>query len=155
PGVPHEEQRKTAADRKKHGPSDLHYRAMPIRYWDAWIPIAALHLVAHTEEGRARRDLTPAEDPRHREPAFDVTRDGRLAVLSVEREGRDRLVDRALRVIALDGGGVRTLGESERTSLFAPRFSPDGRFLACTRHVRSTERYGPLELWVFDVATGA
>ena len=50
PGVPHDEQRKTAADRKKHGPSALHYRAMPVRYWDAWIPAAAPHLVAYTEE---------------------------------------------------------------------------------------------------------
>ena len=88
PGVPHDEQRKTAADRKKHGPSDLHYRAMPVRYWDAWIPAAAPHLVAYTEEGRERRDLTPDADREHREPDFDVSRDGRLAVISRRARGQ-------------------------------------------------------------------
>ncbi len=154
PGVSPGEQRKTAADRKKHGPSDLHYRQMPVRYWDAWVPAAAPHLVAYTEDGRERRDLTPDADREHREPAFDVSRDGRVAVLSVAREGADRVQDRALRLIALDGSGARTLGESPRTVLHTPRISPDGRWIACVRHERSHERHGALEVWLFDTASG-
>ena len=150
PGVSPDEQRKTAADRKKHGPSDLHYRQMPVRYWDAWVPAAAPHLVAYTEDGRERRDLTPDADREHREPAFDVSRDGRVAVLSAAREGADRVQDRALRLIALDGSGARTLGESPRTVLHTPRISPDGRWIACVRHERSHERHGALEVWLFD-----
>ena len=153
-GVPHDEQRKTAADRKKHGPSDLHYRQMPVRYWDAWIPAAAPHLVAYTEDGRERRDLTPDADREHREPGFDVAPDGRSAVVTTARVGEHRLEDSALRLIALDGSGARTLGDAARTMLGAPRFSPDGRRLACVRRLRSVERYGALELWLFDVATG-
>lgn len=154
PDVPADAQRKTAADRKKHGPSDLHYRTMPVRFWDAWIPAAAPHVVGYTEEGRARRDLTPAADREHREAALDVSPDGRHAVVSLARPGADRVQDRALLLVALDGSGARALGESPRTALQTPRFSPDGRAIACVRHVRSDERYGAFDVWLFDTATG-
>ena len=153
-GVPAEEQRKTAADRKKHGPSDLHYREMPVRFWDAWIPAAALHVVAYTEEGRERRDLTPDADRKHREPELDVSRDGRHVLLSFGRTGPDRVEDRALRLVALDGTAVRTFGGDPRTVLHGPRFSPDGRRFACVRGTRSEERFAPQVVWLYDVASG-
>jgi dipeptidyl aminopeptidase/acylaminoacyl peptidase len=154
PGVSHEEQRKTATDRKKHGPSGLHYTAMPVRRWDQWIGPAAPHLVAYTEEGRERRDWTPDADREHREPDFDVAPDGRFAVISVAREGADRVEDRALQLIALDTGATQTLGAAPRTAMAQPRISPDGARLACVRQTRTEARLGPQVIWVFDVASG-
>ena len=80
--------------------------------------------------------------------------DGRFAAITSARDGELRLQDRALRLIALDGSGARTLGEFPAATLAAPRFSPDGRRLACMRQVRSVERFGAVELWLFDVASG-
>lgn len=154
PGVSLAEQRKTAADRKKHGPSGLHYKEMPVRFWDHWIGEAAPHLVAYTEEGQERRDWTPDADREHREAGFDVSPDGRFAAISLAREGEDRLENRALQVIALDTGAARTLGAAPRTVSEQPRFSPDGGRLACVRNTRSHERVGVREIWIFDVASG-
>ena len=45
PGVDHEAQRAHDTDRSKHGPSALHYREMPVRVWDHWVPAAHTHLL--------------------------------------------------------------------------------------------------------------
>jgi dipeptidyl aminopeptidase/acylaminoacyl peptidase len=154
PGVEFDAQRKEAATRKKHGPSALRFETMPVRFWDHWVGEAAPHLVAYTGEGRDRRDLTPGADREHREAEFDVSRDGRLAAITLARPGADRVMDHPLRVIDLESGASRTLGEHPTTSLHRPAFSPDGTRIACSRHVRERTRYGPVELFVFEVASG-
>jgi dipeptidyl aminopeptidase/acylaminoacyl peptidase len=154
PGVPHEEQRGTSADRKKHGPSALRFRTMPVRFWDHWIGDAAPHLIAYGPDGSARRDLTPGADREHREADLDVSPDGRLAAVTLARPGSDRIDDRSLLVIDLESGESREIGSRPRTALREPRFSPEGGRLACTRHERRPDRYGPIEVWLFDLGSG-
>jgi dipeptidyl aminopeptidase/acylaminoacyl peptidase len=153
-GVTAEEQRKTAADRKKHGPSGLRYREMPVRYWDHWIGEAAPHLVTYTEDGRERRDWTPDADREHREPDFDVSADGRFVVCAEARTGEDRVGERILRVTPFDGGEARAIGVAPLTSSWGPRISPDGARVACVRQTRSTQSLGANEVWLHDLATG-
>ena len=58
PDVPHAEQRARAKKLAERGPSGLHYRSMPVRFWDQWLGLAAPHAIAYDLSG-ARRDLTP------------------------------------------------------------------------------------------------
>jgi dipeptidyl aminopeptidase/acylaminoacyl peptidase len=155
PDVPHAEQRKAAAERKKNGPSALHYAAMPVRHWDHWIGPAAPHLLACDERGGGRRDLTPAADREHREAEFDLARDGRRAAITSAQLGEDRLHDRSLLLIDLESGATRSLGAASRVSLGQPRFSPDGEQLACVRVLRSRDHYMLSEIYLYDLASGA
>ena len=150
PGVPHEEQREAAADRKEHGPSALHYSRTPARFWDHWVPEAAPHLIVTDADGAGRRDLTPDADNEHREASFDVSRDGGRAVITRRQLAPDRMHDQALLAIDLESGERRLLGLSPRTELSQPRIAPDGRRIACTRYVRSRHGFGRPELWLFD-----
>jgi dipeptidyl aminopeptidase/acylaminoacyl peptidase len=158
PGVAHDEQRKTATERAKHGPTGLHYTRMPVRLWDHWIPEAAPHVVAYDGEGGGRRDLTPDADREHREHWFDVqwdvSPDGSRVVVTRARVGADRIDDHALRVIDAATGASRVIGDAASQQLTSPRFSPDGARIAVQRHVRSRERAGSDRLWVYDVRTG-
>ncbi len=155
PGVAHDAQRKTAAERKKLGPSARLYKAMPVRFWDAWVPEAAPHLVAYDERGGGRRDLTPAADRELRNAGWDVAADGSAVVASANRMGTDRIDDSALLLIDVATGDQRRLAEAPRTAHERPRFSPDGRRVACDRHRRRDRALGASELCVFDVASGA
>ncbi len=150
-GVAHDEQRQSAADRKQHGPSALHYSHTPTRFWDHWVPEAAPHLIAYGAEGADRRDLTPSASDEHREAAFDVSADGRYAVITRRRLAPDRMHDQALLLVDLDSGEHQLLGLSPRTELSQPHFSPEGGRIACTRYVRSRHGFGRPELWLFDV----
>lgn len=154
PGVTPEEQRKNAADRKKHGPSGMRWRAMPVRFWDHWLGEAAPHLVTYTEDGRERRDWTPNADREYREADFDVSPDGRFAVSAEARIGDDRVDERTLRVISFETGETRVLGAAPLTSSANPRISPDGARVACVRVTRSRESLGAHEIWLFDLASG-
>jgi dipeptidyl aminopeptidase/acylaminoacyl peptidase len=154
PGVPHDAQRKTAAERKKLGPSARLYRSMPVRFWDHWLPEAAPHLVAFDERGGGRRDLTPAADRELRGAQWDVSPDGAQVVATRMRPGPDRIEDADLWLIPVDGGAERILGEAPRTTHERPRFSPDGRAVACDRHARLVGALGRPEPYVYDLASG-
>jgi dipeptidyl aminopeptidase/acylaminoacyl peptidase len=153
-GVPHEEQRKHAADRKKNGPSALRFTRMPVRYWDHWLGPTAPHLIAYDERGEGRRDLTPEADREHREPEWDLSRDGRWAVITTASLAADRMEDLSLLLIDLETDERRLLHAEPLTRLFHPLFSPDGRRIACVRSPRPPEALGKPELRVFDLAGG-
>jgi dipeptidyl aminopeptidase/acylaminoacyl peptidase len=154
PGVSDAEQRKVAADRKKHGPSALRFRSMPARFWDHWIGDPAPHLIAFDGMGRERRHLTPAADREHREADFDVAPDGRSVVITCARPGPDRIDDRGLLLIDLESGERRELPGPPCTAVRQPRFSPDGSRIACVRHQRSPDSYGPTEAFLFELPGG-
>lgn len=149
PGVAHDRQREVAADRKKHGPTALHYARAPVRFWDHWLPEACPHLIAFDAGGGDRRDLTPGALREHRDAHFDLSPDGARVVVTHRRPGEDRLDDRGLLVIDAATRAERLIAQP-RTELEAPRFAPDGQRIACQRRVRSHERFGRVELWVFD-----
>ncbi len=154
PGVPHDEQRKTAAERKKHGPSALRFARMPVRFWDHWIGEAAPHVVVYDGEGGGRRDLTPQADREHREADFDVSPDGRRVVVTSTHPGLRRVEARALRVLDVGGGGALEIGADPALVLRQPRFAPDGARIACVGHVLRVDAYGPVEVRVYDATSG-
>jgi dipeptidyl aminopeptidase/acylaminoacyl peptidase len=158
PGVAHDEQRKTALDRAKHGPSALRYTRAPVRMWDHWIAEAAPHLIAYDETGGGRRDLTPDADREHREHWFevqwDISPDGTHVVVTHAEVGADRLDDMALRLIETATGASSVFGGEPSLQLAAPVFSPDGKRIACQHHIRSKQSAGTDEVWIYDVATG-
>ncbi len=155
PGIEHDKQREHAADRRKNGPSGILYTRTPIRFWDYWLPEAQVHLIAYREDGSERRDLTPDAVRDHWSADWDVSADGTQAVITRGVVGVDRMEDDDLVVIDIDGGGQRILGTASLTSLGSPRFSPDGRRIACIHRRRGPERVGKVDLMVLELASGA
>ena len=165
PGVAADTQRDAASERKKLGPSALHYTRMPVRFWDHWLPDGVRDPVPHfllfDSNGGSRRDLTPQATREHQimdGAGFDIAGDGARALVITARPGADRIDDTALLVFELDSEASTVnqsvLGLEERTTIDQPMFSPDGSRIACVRQRRSTERAGKLNLLVFDVASG-
>ncbi|MGE5666474.1 MAG: hypothetical protein ACM3ZD_07565, partial [Betaproteobacteria bacterium] len=141
-GVPHEEQRKTAAERGKKGTSVRRYTTQPVRHWDHWLheneQFAFTHLIACDAEGAARRDLTPeARRELSIEPSLEVSADGRREVTSWERPGADREIDGLLAVFDLEAGTRTLLDPGTNSSFEQPRFSPDGARLVAVHSTRS------------------
>lgn len=165
PGVAHEKQRETQAERGKKGPSATRYTKQLVRYWDHWLSDERkgphTHLVICDEAG-TRRDLTPdAVRELGVEPGFDLSADGTRAVCTWTTVGSDRIEDVALRVFELgadlgaEPAAPRLLGSEARVALETPRFSPDGSRIAAVRSAR-VERLAPIpRLAVFDVRSGA
>ncbi|MFM2446673.1 MAG: hypothetical protein RI936_1120 [Pseudomonadota bacterium] len=159
-GVAHEEQRKTAAERAKKGPSVRRYTTQPVRHWDHWLheneQFAFTHLIACDAEGAARTDLTPeARRELGIEPSLEVSADGRRAVTSWERPGADREADGLLAVFDL-GSGARTLLDPGVNSSFEqPRFSPDGARLVAVHSTRSPHTVVHPRVVQVDAASGA
>ena len=158
-GIPHNRQRDHEADLRKRGPSGLHYTTLPVRHWDYWLPQAAPHLVACSHGGSERTDLTPEANREHREVEFDVqwdvARDGSKAVIATSRQSPARFPDTALRIIDIASGEYTDMGVVANTTHMAPRFSPDGRNLACVRLERCKGHADRSTLWCFDVAKSA
>ncbi len=154
PGIAEEDQRTHDEEVRKRGPSGLHYREMPVRHWDYWLPVAGPHLVVYDADTNERRDLTPNARHEHREFEFgvewDVDPDGRRAVILTGRPGKIRIREAGLRVIDVGSGESFDLGVVGNTEHRTPRFSPDGDKIACVRGVREPRRAERVSLWLFD-----
>ncbi len=148
PGVPEESQREAMKERRKHGPTALHYRDMPVRFWDHWLPEAAPHFVLW--EGAARRDLTPEADRAYRTTTWDLSPDGRFLVASRRTEGPDRVPDAALTRIDLDTGAARDLLGGPRISAWNPKVAPGSDRIALHWDRREEGRWHPTRIAVVD-----
>jgi dipeptidyl aminopeptidase/acylaminoacyl peptidase len=163
-GVPHAQQRETAAQRRKHGPGARHFQRQPVRHWDRWLDdgeqAEATHLIAYEAPpggpAAGRVDLT-AEARREFaiEPDFDVSPDGGLVAITRASPGADRCDDSDVLLIDLAGGPARSVGADAATTCQWPRFSPDGRRIAVVRSHRSAQQAPLPTLTLFDVADGA
>ncbi|MCB9737389.1 MAG: S9 family peptidase [Deltaproteobacteria bacterium] len=152
PGVPHEEQR-AAAKAKKKETSLRHYHAMPVRFWDHWLPEAEIHAVAYV--AGARVDLTPDAGHALREAEWDLSADGAVvAVAWAVPNPADRIDDRPLALIDVAGGARRLLGAEPGNVHGQPRFSPDGRLVVASRYTRTPERYGSRSIVRYGVGSG-
>lgn len=134
-GVAHEDQRKTAAERTKKGPSVRRYTEQPVRHWDHWLhendAHAFTHLIACDAEGGGRTDLTPgARRELAIEPAFDVKPDGCEVALTWQSLGADRELDTALAIIDAASGALRLVAPGAAGNLESPRYAPDGQLYA-------------------------
>jgi dipeptidyl aminopeptidase/acylaminoacyl peptidase len=159
-GVPHEEQRELAQKRSKNGPSARRFTEQPVRHWDEWLhenpDRANTHLVAYDASGKSRIDLTPkAKREFAISPEFDISADGKWAVVTRQTIGRDRELDTTLLVIELESGVGRVFGAAENVNLEGPSFSPDGKTIAAIRSIRSTIAVGRPLATLFDVETGS
>ena len=133
PGVAHEAQRSTAEDRKKHGPSALHYTGpRRARYWDHWIGEAEPHLVAF-DPGGARTDLTPTPGGAYREVGLDLSEDGATLVATHRQPSDLRLEEVRLQAFDLATGRPRWIVDEPRLLLGMPRIAPDGSRVAFVR----------------------
>ena len=155
PGVAQDKQREVAADRAKNGPSALHYRAMPVRYWDHWHGEASPHVIVYTSEGKVRRDLTPDADREHRETWFALTPDGAQVAVASLSIGDDRIPDIALHLLDTRSGERRVLLAEPKRGVAPGVFSADGRRLAVTIEHRDAVTGPSQQLCVIDVASGA
>jgi len=158
-GVPHEQQREAASDRRKHGPSARRFSAQPVRHWDEWLhendDLPCTHLIACDGAGQQRVDLTPqARREFAIEPALDVSDDGRRVAALRRTPGKDRELDDAILLIDLESRGERLLGEADGVLYEGIAISPDGRLVATTRAVRSPSRAVRPVLTLLDAASG-
>lgn len=154
-GVPFEKQHAHYKDRKKHGPSALHYHSMPVRFWDHWLQEPGSHVIGYNEEGEERRDLTPEAELEHREASFDVSPDGSLVAVTLKSSLReDFLPDQSLLLIDVQSGGQREVGATAKVVLSEPSFSTSGNKLACLCGKRTAEPSYEQSLWVLDVLSG-
>jgi dipeptidyl aminopeptidase/acylaminoacyl peptidase len=152
PGVAHEAQRESANRHKKHGPSALHYKTMPVRFWDHWLQNARTHLVVIDSNGR--RDLTPNADRELHEVSFDIAADGQLAVATWASLGPDRVHDVGLMLFDLAKGSERLISPEPLTALSHPLFNPDASIIACQIEIRPERTCHSGSLRLIDVASG-
>lgn len=147
-------------DRKKHGPSVLHYKAMPVRYWDHWLGPARPTLLAYdlvADPGcRDPKDLVPhgqetgSEGLGPFEVEWDLSADGRMVVVAwTTMNPTDRVHDKALALIDTRSAERRLVGRADRVVNTAPRWLGDGRVVA-GRYRRKDDGYGARTLWAYD-----
>ena len=159
PGVEPERQRETAKERAKKGPSARRFRQQPVRHWDHWLhdnaDLADTHLIAYSEDGRGRTDLTPGARREFAiEAELELQQDGRRVAVTRQTTGADRELDTTVLLIDLDTKTETLLGAGPCTNNEQIRLSPDGETLALVRTVRSPERAMRPTLTLIDLAGG-
>ena len=152
-GVPRDALAAREKDRKKHGPSILHYRAMPVRYWDHWIGPTRSTLLAFDlatdPQARSPRDLTPEAGDALRETDWDLAADGKtVAATWTTMNAEDRIPDKAIALIDTATGLSRMVGAGLRVVNASPRVAADGRVVAM-RYRRGNDGYGARTLWLY------
>ena len=164
PGVPPDQQRSRASERRKHGPCARRLLRQPARHWDHWlddgVASEATHVIAYQAApagpAGARVDLTPQAAREFAvDPEFDVTADGRLIAITRASPGVDRCDDTDVWLIDADSAAVRAVGTVAGANCQWPRFAPDGRTLSVVRSVRSPQQAPHPTLELIDVASGA
>ncbi|MFN9805896.1 MAG: S9 family peptidase, partial [Betaproteobacteria bacterium] len=159
PGVAHDKQRETAAERAKKGSSLRRFTRQPVRHWDHWLhenpEFANTHLIVCDASGGDRVDLTPqAQREFAIEPHLDISADGQRIVVTSSLPGNDRELDSQLLLIDLDSGQRRLLPQPPVCSTEEALFSPDGTQIAAIRSTRSAQAAPRPLLTLIDVASG-
>ncbi len=155
PGIEHDKQRETAADRAKKGTSARNFRSQPVRHWDRWLhqnaDRANTHMLVCDAEGKHRADLTPdAVSELAIEPQLDITADGKRALAMWRVPGEDRIDDHHIKVFDLDARTSKLLPQGGSVSSDNARFSPDGKWIAALRDKRSREFIIKPTITLFD-----
>lgn len=156
-GVPRDALAQHEQDRKKNGPSALHYKAMPVRFWDHWLGPTRPTLLSYDlslDPGcRSPLDLVPEVVPTFEalwEADWDLSADGRtVAATWTTTHPGDRVHDKAIALMDCATGHRTLVGQSPRVVNVAPRILADGRVVVA-RYERKDDGYGPRSLWVFD-----
>ncbi len=151
PGVEEAAWRETALTRKKQGPTGLHYRSMPVRFWDHWRPAARPILVVRDPAGR--RILTPDTQAELEHLSWDLSPHGDNVYATWHSVGSDRIFDDAVVRIATATGERETLLEEDRVSHSDLHLSPSGSRLLVCRYARQDGHYPSGQAGVLDLRT--
>lgn len=152
PGVAESAWRETVRTRAKQGPTGLHYRSMPVRFWDHWRPDPRPILVVY--DGSERRILTPDADTEFEHLSWDLAPDGAFVVATWHRLNADRQHDADVVRIAVADGAVDRLLTGDRVSHGALFLSPGGTRLLAGRWARKDGHYPFCQAGVLDLGTG-
>jgi dipeptidyl aminopeptidase/acylaminoacyl peptidase len=160
-GVPLDEQRKAALDRRKHGPSVRRVSRQPARHWDHWLDDVegeATHLIIYRAPSdgplEGRIDASPLATREFAiDPEFDITANGRLIAITRATPGADRIDDTDILLIDADTAAARAVASGAGANCQAPRFSPDASTLAIVRSLRSTRQAPRPMLELIDLAS--
>ncbi len=158
-GVAHDQQRETAAERAKKGPSVRRYTRQPVRHWDHWLHQNAeretTHLIVCDASGKNRVDLTPEATREFAiEPHLDLSADGRRVLASWATPGADREEDSHLLVIDLATRSRLLVPQPANSNTEGALFSPDGGTIAAVRSTRSPKFVVRPTLTLIDAASG-
>lgn len=160
PGVAHDKQRETVAERIKKGAHARRFTRQPVRHWDHWLhenrDMANTHLIAYDADGANRVDLTPDATREFAiDPAYDVSMDGSKVAVMRQTTGADRVLDSAIMLIDIASGKPVKLGSGINVNYESVLFSPDGKTIATVRSERSPKKVMNPRLTLIDVAGGA
>ncbi len=157
PAVTADQQRAHDDKTRTQGSSALHYQAMPVRFWDHWLPMSVTHLIWCAQDGSKRLDLTPNVDRELLHAEFDISSDGQQVVVTWEQEAEDRLPDIGLmwfdlREQATHGSAEGCLlAKQSLTEASQPLFSPDGMQIVYRRRMRPPHTAPHFSLQLLDL----
>lgn len=154
PGVEPAKQRAHDQERKKKGPSILHYRTRPARHWDRWLTDAVPHLVVRDTTGGGRRDLTPEADGSLWDAAWDLSPDGRTVAAATRFVGDDEVEERYVELFDVLTGHRRIVGARPGVTHAALVFGPDSGELAALVEQRRQPLAPSVSLWVYPLTEG-
>ncbi len=145
--------------RKEAKVGALLFEDYPIRYWDHWLlpqrqRIFAAPVPAADNARLKSKDLTGDPGPAFLEADFDTSPDGKTVITSWGDWSKPPATPQDLVAIDVATGKQRKLTNGDAYWHF-PRFSPDGKWIACLRSAfGSADVAADTSVWVFDAASG-
>ncbi|MEQ4208748.1 alpha/beta fold hydrolase [Actinopolymorpha sp. B9G3] len=151
-------------DRKDHAVAAILHEGYPIRHWDHDLGPDEVRLFAaerplagdaEEDEPVDLRDLTPEPGRALDEASYDVSPDGNTLVTTWGVRLPRGDVRAELVAVDTATGERRVLGGDQAYEYGEPQISPDGQWVACVRHLRSTtEAPADKTLWLVPLTGG-
>jgi dipeptidyl aminopeptidase/acylaminoacyl peptidase len=128
------------------------------RHWSAWQETTRAHIIYYPLSGAAR-DLTPGafDAPPFSVGGgdeFDISPDGKELAYARDTEQRPELSTNSdIFLVAITGGEARRI-TTRRGADTAPKYSPDGKWIAWRSQARAGYESDLWELWLYNRANG-
>jgi dipeptidyl aminopeptidase/acylaminoacyl peptidase len=131
------------------------------KHWNAWVEPTRTHIIWQPVNGAAARDLTPGPfNAPHFSVGggdeFEVSPDGKELVYSSNVDEKDQALstNSDVFIVPVAGGTAKRL-TTRRGADTAPKYSPDGKWIAWRSQERAGYEADIWELWLYNRATGA
>jgi dipeptidyl aminopeptidase/acylaminoacyl peptidase len=129
PGIEEDKQRDTAKERGEKGPTAIRYTAMPVRFWDHWLPDHIAHFAVY----RGGERQSGFGDASYRDAAFKLSANGTQLVMTRKGEfADDRLADTIIELWDVETLVCQASHTESRCWLGQPLFLEDGVMLERT-----------------------